>query len=51
MCRSIIRRTEGQMVPEYTVVLTVVASSCAFLLSELGNRTPSIVSAVAALFS
>ncbi|MGZ4337259.1 MAG: hypothetical protein ACXVRA_08080 [Gaiellaceae bacterium] len=51
MCRSIIRRTEGQAAPDYAVVVTVVASSCAFLISELGNRAPSIVSAIGALFS
>jgi hypothetical protein len=54
MCRTIqniIRRMEGQTQPEYTVVLTVAASSCAFLLSDLGTRTPSIVSAFVALFS
>lgn len=51
MCRRIIRRTEGQATPDYTVVLTVAASSCAFLISELGNRAPSIVSAIGALFS
>jgi hypothetical protein len=54
MCRiihHIIRRMDGQTQPEYAVVLTVAASSCAFLLSDLGSRTPSIVSAVAALFS
>jgi len=51
LARRIARRTEGQAKPEYAVVLTMAASSCAYLFSELGNRTPSIVSAVAALFS
>jgi hypothetical protein len=51
MCRRIVRSTEGQATPGYTVVLSVVASSCAFLFSELGHRAPSIVSAVAALFT
>jgi hypothetical protein len=54
MCRiiqHIICRIDGQTQPEFAVVLTVAASSCAFLLSDLGSRTPSIVSAVAALFS
>jgi len=54
MCRTIhdiIRRIEGQTQAEYTVVLTVVASSSAFLFSDLGPRSPSIVSAVVALLS
>jgi len=54
MCRTIhrsIRRIEGQSRAEYTVVLATVASSCAFLLSDLGARSPSIVGAVTALFS
>lgn len=54
MCRiiqHIIFRIDGQTQPDYAVVLTVAASSCAFLLSDFGSRAPSIVSAVAALLS
>jgi hypothetical protein len=57
MCRSIHRalqltcRTEGQAAPEYAVVLAVVLASSAFLFADLGNRIPSIVSAVEALLS
>ena len=44
MSRSISRaispvcRTDGQTMPEYAVVLAVVASTAALLFAELGNR-------------
>jgi len=44
-------RSEGQAAPEYAVVLAVVVASSAFLFADLGNRIPTIVSAVEALLS
>jgi len=41
------RRNEGQTMPEYALVLTVVASSSALLLAELGNRVTAVATQVA----
>ena len=47
--RRLVRRTEGQTMPEYAVALAVVASASAFLFPVLGNRVITIVNEVAAL--
>ena len=44
-----LRRTEGQTMSEYAVVLAVVASASAFLFPVLGNRVIALVNEVAAL--
>jgi len=55
MSRSISRailpacRTDGQTMPEYAVVLAVVASTAALLFAELGNRVIAVLNDVVGL--
>ena len=42
-------RSSGQAAPEYAVVLTLVAASCASLFAELGGRVTDVVQQVAGL--
>ena len=55
MCRStsraisLVRRSNGQTMPEYAVVLAVVTSTAAFLFSELGTRVIAVLNEVAGL--
>ena len=46
---SLARRTDGQTMPEYAVVLAVVASTAAFLFAELGNRVIAVLNEMAGL--
>jgi len=43
------RRTDGQAMPEYAVVLAVVASTAALLFAELGNRVIAVLNDVVGL--
>lgn len=45
--KSFLRRSEGQTMPEYAVVLAVVASASALLLAELGGRVIAVLNEVA----
>jgi len=45
--KSLLRRIEGQTMPEYAVVLAVVASASALLFAELGNRVVAVLNEVA----
>ena len=40
---TVLRRNEGQTMPEYAVVLAVVASGSALLFSELGGRMTAVL--------
>lgn len=42
-------RDSGQAAPEYALVLTLVAASCASLFAELGGRVTDVVQQVAGL--
>ena len=44
-CRveTVLRRNEGQTMPEYAVVLAVVASGSALLFSALGGRVTAVL--------
>jgi hypothetical protein len=44
---SVFRRNGGQTMPEYALVLAVVASAAALLFAELGGRVVSVVNDVA----
>ncbi|HXY81707.1 MAG TPA: hypothetical protein VEH55_10090 [Gaiellaceae bacterium] len=46
---TLVRRTDGQTMPEYAVVLAVVASTAALLFAELGNRVIGVLNDVAGL--
>jgi hypothetical protein len=46
---SPVRRTDGQTMPEYAVVLAVVASTAALLFAELGNRVIAVLNDVVGL--
>ena len=46
---SLVRRTDGQTMPEYAVVLAVVASTAAFLFAQLGGRVIAVLNDVAGL--
>ncbi len=41
--RTHLRRNEGQTMPEYALVLAVVASGSALLLAELGGRVTAVL--------
>jgi len=41
------RRNEGQTMPEYALVLAVVASGSALLFAELGGQVTAVVTQVA----
>ena len=45
--KEVFRRNQAQAMPEYTVVLAVVSSSSAFLLSQLGGRVTEVLVQVA----
>jgi Flp pilus assembly pilin Flp len=45
--RAFLRRNQAQAMPEYTVVLAVVSSGSAFLLSQLGGRVTEVLMQVA----
>lgn len=45
--KSFLRRTEGQTMAEYAVVLAVVASASALLFPVLGGRVIAVVNEVA----
>ncbi|HEY5058473.1 MAG TPA: hypothetical protein VII51_05595 [Gaiellaceae bacterium] len=45
--KSFLRRTEGQTMAEYAVVLAVVASASALLFPVLGDRVIAVVNEVA----
>jgi Flp pilus assembly pilin Flp len=47
-CRFV-GRDSGQAAPEYALVLTLVAASCASLFAELGGRVTDVVQQVAGL--
>jgi Flp pilus assembly pilin Flp len=47
-CRFV-GRDNGQAAPEYALVLTLVAASCASLFAELGGRVTDAVQQVAGL--
>jgi len=47
-CRFVCRDS-GQTAPEYALVLTLVAASCASLFAELGGRVTDVVQKVAGL--
>ncbi len=42
-------RNDGQTVPEYALVLTLVTASCASLFAALGGHVTSVVQQVAGL--
>jgi hypothetical protein len=46
---SLARRSDGQTMPEYAVVLAVVASTAALLFAELGNRVIAVLNEMAGL--
>ena len=46
---TLVRSTDGQTMPEYAVVLAVVASTAALLFAELGNRVIEMLNQVAGL--
>ena len=43
----VLRRNTGQTMPEYALVLAVVASAAALLFAELGGRVVSVLNEVA----
>ena len=45
--KLLLRRTRGQTMPEYAVVLAVVAAAAALLFAELGNRVVAVLNEVA----
>ena len=45
--RDFFRRNQGQTMPEYAVVLAVMASGSAFLFAELGGRVTAVLVQVA----
>jgi hypothetical protein len=46
---TLVRSAYGQTMPEYAVVLAVVASTAALLFAELGNRVVELLNQVAGL--
>jgi len=46
---SLARRSDGQTMPEYAMVLAVVASTAALLFAELGNRVIAVLNEMAGL--
>lgn len=46
---TLVRSAYGQTMPEYAVVLAVVASTAALLFAELGNRVIGMLNEVAGL--
>jgi hypothetical protein len=44
---SVFRRNAGQTMPEYALVLAVVASAAALLFAEMGSRVVEVINAVA----
>ena len=43
----LLRRNAGQTMPEYALVLAVVASAAALLFAELGDRVVAVLNDVA----
>ena len=46
---TLVRRADGQTMPEYAVVLAVVASTAALLFAELGSRIIAVLNEMAGL--
>ena len=44
---SVFRRNGGQTMPEYALVLAVIASAAALLLAEMGGRVVDLINTVA----
>jgi lipid-A-disaccharide synthase-like uncharacterized protein len=47
--KHLLRRTGGQTMPEYAVVLAVIAASAALLFAVLGQDVVNVVNSVAGL--
>ena len=45
--KLLLRRNGGQTMPEYALVLAVIAASAALLFSVLGGRVVAVLNAVA----
>ena len=44
-----VRRNDGQTMPEYAIVIAVLASGAALLFAVLGNRVVAVLNDVAGL--
>ena len=45
--KDLFRRNQGQTMPEYALVLAVIASGSALLFAELGSRVTAVLTQVA----